>query len=232
LVVEPIVQCAGGMIVWPRGILLQMRKLCDKYSVLLIADEVAVGFGRTGRMFACEDESVTPDIMCLSKGLSAGYLPLAATLTKEKIYREFLGRYADKKTFFHGHSYTGNPLACSAALGSLEVFRKEKTLNKLKHKIKFLERQLDKFKDLAHVGDVRQKGLIVGIELVKNKRTKQDYDWEDRVGARICYHARKQGLILRPLGNVIVFMPPLSVTNQELKKITDITYEAIKAITE
>jgi len=232
LIVEPIVQCAGGMIVWPKGILKEIRKICDKHNILLIADEVAVGFGRTGKMFACEYEGVTPDILCLSKGLSAGYLPLAATLAKEKIYRAFLGQYADKKTFFHGHSYTGNPLACSTALGSLEVFRKENTLKQLKSKIKFLEQQLKKFKSLSHVGDIRQKGFIVGIELVKDKKTKKDYSWKDKIGVKVCYHARKSGLILRPLGNVIVLMPPLSMTKQELKKVTEITYEAIETITE
>lgn len=232
LVVEPIVQGAGGMIVWPKGILTRMRQLCDRYKVLLIADEVAVGFGRTGKMFACEHEGVTPDIICLSKGLSAGYLPLAATLVKEDIYNAFLADYSDRKTFFHGHSYTGNPLACSAALASLDVFRKEKTLNKLQPKIKLLSHRLKGFKNLSHVGDIRQKGFMVGIELVKDKKTRQVYPWQDKIGIKVIQHARRRGLILRPLGNCIVLMPPLSITKRELGSLLDITYEAIKDVTE
>lgn len=232
LIIEPIVQCAGGMIVWPKGILSQMRKLCDKYNVLLIADEVAVGFGRTGKMFACEQEKVSPDLLCLSKGLSAGYLPLAATLVKEKIYNAFLADYSDKKTFFHGHSYTGNPLSCSAALASLEIFKKEKTLQKLQPKIKFLKQQLLRFNDLSYVGDIRQKGLIVGIELVKNKTTKEPFTWQDKIAIKVCQEVRKYGVILRPLGNVIVLMPPLVITKNEIKKLLDTTFKAIKEVTE
>ncbi|NQU18583.1 adenosylmethionine--8-amino-7-oxononanoate transaminase, partial [bacterium] len=232
LIVEPIVQGAGGMIVWPRGILSKMRKLCDKYNVLLIADEVAVGFGRTGKMFACEHEGVSPDILCLSKGLSAGYLPLAATLVKEEIYNRFLADYKDKKTFFHGHSYTGNPLACSAALASLEIFRKERTLGRLQPKIKFLRQGLQRFKELSHVGDIRQKGFIVGIELVKDKKTKKSYPWQEKIGIKVIQEARRHGLILRPLGNCIIIMPPLVITKRELKELLDITYRAIKVVTE
>ncbi|MFC1709051.1 adenosylmethionine--8-amino-7-oxononanoate transaminase [Candidatus Omnitrophota bacterium] len=232
LVIEPIVQGAGGMIVWPRGVLAKMRQLCDKYKVLLIADEVAVGFGRTGKMFACKHEGITPDILCLSKGLSAGYLPLAATLAKENIYNAFLADYADMKTFFHGHSYTGNPLACSAAIASLDVFKKEKTLNKMQPNIKFLKKRLRDFKDLSCVGDIRQKGFMVGIELVKDKKTKEPFPWQDKIGIKVIQETRRQGLILRPLGNCIVLMPPLVISKDELKEMLDITYEAIKVVTE
>lgn len=232
LIIEPIVQGAGGMIVWPKGILTRMRQLCDKYNILLIADEVAVGFGRTGKMFACEHENIKPDILCLSKGLSAGYLPLAATLVKENIYKTFLADYAEKKTFFHGHSYTGNPLACSAALGSLEVFDKEKTLSRLQAKIKFLKQGLRRFKELSYVGDVRQKGLMVGVELVKDKKTKRPYEWQEKIGIRVIQETRKKGLILRPLGNCIVLMPPLIISKKQLGEILNITYEAIKTVTE
>ena len=232
LIVEPIVQGAGGMIAWPRGILSKMRKLCTKYNVLLIADEVAVGFGRTGKMFACEHEGVSPDILCLSKGLSAGYLPLAATLVKEEIYNRFLADYKDKKTFFHGHSYTGNPLACSAALASLEIFRKERTLGRLQPKIKFLRQGLQRFKELSHVGDIRQKGFVVGIELVKDKNTKELYPWQEKIGIKVIQEARRHKLILRPLGNCIVLMPPLVTSKSQLKQILDITYNAIKDVTE
>lgn len=232
LIIEPIVQGAGGMIVWPKGVLSCMRRLCDKYKVLLIADEVAVGFGRTGKMFACEHESVSADFLCLSKGLSAGYLPLAATLVKEEIYNAFLADYSDKKTFFHGHSYTGNPLACSAALASLKVFDKEKTLNKLQPKIKFLRQGLRIFEKLSHVGDIRQKGFMVGIELVKDKKTKEPYPWKERIGIRVIQKVKKRGLILRPLGNCIVLMPALIISKKQLGQMLNITYEAIKIVTE
>jgi len=232
LVAEPIVQGAAGMIVWPKGILKRIEKLCQKYNVLLIADEVATGFGRTGRMFACEHENVTPDLMCLAKGISAGYLPLAATLTTQKIYDGFLFDYKEQKTFFHGHTYTGNPLACAAALANLKVFQKEKTLKKMQGKIKFLERGLGKFQRLIHVGDIRQKGLMTGIELVKDKQKKQLYPWQEKIGVKVCQKARERGVILRPLGNVIVLMPPLSIKKNELKELLSATYCSIKEATE
>ncbi|MDD5006276.1 MAG: adenosylmethionine--8-amino-7-oxononanoate transaminase [Candidatus Omnitrophica bacterium] len=231
LIIEPIVQCAGGMIVWPKGILKKMRGLCTKYNVLLIADEVAVGFGRTGKMFACEHEKVIPDIMCLSKGLSAGYLPLAVTLTNNKIYSAFLGDYAAQKTFFHGHSYTGNPLACSAAIASLELFKKEKIIDNLQPKIKFLEKELRKFKELPNVGNVRQKGLICAIELVSDKKTKEPYPWQDKIGVKACIEARKYGVILRPLGNIIVLMPPLAINKEQLKELLEVAFGTIEEVT-
>ena len=230
LIVEPIVQAAGGIIVWPKGILAQIHKICKKFGVLLIADEVATGFGRTGRMFACEHEDISPDILCLGKGISAGYLPLAATLTTDKIYNGFLDDYAKKKTFFHGHTYTGNPLACSVALASLKIFKKEKTLNKLQAKINFLKEQLRLFAGLNHVGDIRQKGFMVGIELVRSKQAKQPYCWEEKIGIKVCQQVRKYGVILRPLGNVIVLMPPLAITKNELTKLLEATYKSIKEI--
>ncbi|VAX36790.1 Adenosylmethionine-8-amino-7-oxononanoate aminotransferase [hydrothermal vent metagenome] len=218
LVVEPMVQGAAGMIVWPKGILKRMAQLCKQYDVFLICDEVATGFGRTGKMFACEHENVKPDILCLAKGITGGYLPLAATLTTKKIFDGFCFEYADQKTFFHGHTYTGNPLACVAALANLEIFRQEKTLMKLQPKIKFLKRQLKRFYDLPCVGDVRQKGFMIGIELQKE------------IGVQVCQKTRERGVILRPLGNVIVLMPPLSISQKELKKLLDVTYWAIEEI--
>ncbi len=229
-VVEPIVQGAAGMIVWPDGILKRMYDICKKYDVIFIADEVATGFGRTGKMFACEHEGVSPEIMCLAKGLSGGYLPLAATLTSERIFKGFLFDYKDKKTFFHGHTFTGNPICCAAALANIKVFRKQRTLKKLENKIAFLSKGLRQFYNLKHVGDVRQKGFMVGIELVKDTATKQPYPWEDKVGIKVCYRAREQGVILRPLGNVIVLMPPLSISQQELKQLLEVTYNAIKFV--
>lgn len=231
LIVEPLVQAAAGILVWPEGIYKEMARLCKKYDVLLLADEVAVGMGRTGTMFASEQENVSPDILCLAKGITAGYLPLAATLTTEKIFNGFLGEYKDKKTFFHGHTYTGNPLACAAALANLEIFRKEKTLEKLQPKIKFLKDELEKFKELENVGDIRQKGLIAGIELVKNKLSKESYPREERMGIKVCQKAREYGVMLRPLGNVIVLIPPLAINKVELKQLLDAAYKAISFVT-
>jgi len=232
LVVEPIVQGAAGMIMWPKGILKRMAELCKKYEVIFIVDEVATGFGRTGKMFACEHENVKPDILCLAKGITGGYLPLAATLTTQEIFNGFCFDYRHQKTFFHGHTYTGNPLCCAAALANLKIFKKEKTLVKLQPKIKFLEEQLRRFYDLSCVGDVRQRGFMAGIELVKSRVTKASYPWEKKVGARVCQEARAQGVILRPLGNVMVLMPPLSMSRQELKKLLDVTYGAIEKVVE
>lgn len=228
LIIEPVMQGAGGMIVSPSGYLKGVRKLCDKYNILMIADEVATGFGRTGKMFACEHEGVKPDILCIAKGITGGYLPLAATMTTEKIYKAFLGRYNEFKTFFHGHTYTGNQLACAAALANIEVFRKERTLKKMQSKIEILRKGLSRISELPHVGDVRQKGFMAGIELVRDKKTKEPYPLEDKMGIKVCNIAREKGLLIRPLGNVIVLMPPLSISVQELKRLIQITAESIK----
>ncbi|MBI5149992.1 MAG: adenosylmethionine--8-amino-7-oxononanoate transaminase [Candidatus Omnitrophica bacterium] len=230
-VVEPIVQGAAGMIMWPKGILKRMSELCRRHKVIFIADEVATGFGRTGAMFACEQEGVSPDILCLAKGLTAGYLPLAATLTTKRIFDGFCFDYKDQKTFFHGHTYTGNPLACAAALANLEVFEREKTLERLAPKIKFLAGRLKMFYNLPHVGDVRQRGFMVGIELVRDRMTKEPYPWQQKVGVQVCQEVRNHGVILRPLGNVIVLMPPLSMTIEELGRLLDVTYRAIGKVT-
>jgi adenosylmethionine---8-amino-7-oxononanoate aminotransferase len=231
LVIEPLVQGAGGMIVQPEGFVGRVRELCDRFDILMIADEVAVGFGRTGSMFACEKESVTPDIMALSKGITAGYLPLAATLTTREIYDAFLGEYSELKTFFHGHTFTGNPIACAAALASLELFEKDDLLNSLKPKITQLEKRLESLLELPHVGDVRQLGMIAGIELVKDKRTREPFNWADRVGVAVCREAQKHGLFLRPLGNVIVIFPPLSISSDELDFLMDGVEKSIISIT-
>lgn len=229
-IIEPIVQGAAGMIVSPPGFLKEVRRLCTKYNILLIADEVATGFGRTGKMFACGHEDVSPDFLCLAKGITGGYMPLAATLTTEKVYKAFLGRYEEFKAFFHGHTYTGNPLGCAAAIANLNIFKKEKTLQKLKPKIGLLSGLLEDFKALPHAGDVRQKGLMAGIELVRNKRTKEPFSTEERVGYKVCIEARRHGLIIRPLGDTIVIMPPLSITNEEIKKIVKAVYRSIKTV--
>jgi adenosylmethionine-8-amino-7-oxononanoate transaminase len=231
LIIEPLVQGAAGMILSPPQYLKGVQGLCRKYNVLLIADEVATGFGRTGTLFACDHEGVRPDIMCLAKGITGGYLPLAATVTTEKIYRAFLGKYEDLKTFFHGHTYSGNQLACAAALASLNVFRKERTLQKLQTKIDLLEKELDAIAGMPHVGDVRQKGFMVGIELVRDRKTKEPYALEERIGWKVCSRARLKGVLIRPLGDVIVLMPPLSISRDELKSLLRVTGEAIKEIT-
>ena len=229
-IVEPLVQAAAGMIVQPPGYLKRIRKLCTQYDVLLIADEVATGFGRTGKMFACQHEGVTPDLMAVSKGLTGGYMPLAATLTTEEIYRAFLGKYEEFKTFFHGHSYTGNPLGCAVALANLEIFRKEKTLAGLRPKIAALARWLPPLKQLDHVGEIRQRGLMVGIELVRNRATKTPYPVGERIGHRVAREARTRGLLMRPIGNVIVLMPPLSASLAELQRMAAIVEASIRSL--
>ncbi len=232
LIIEPLVQGAAGMLMQPPGYLKKIRELCTKYDILMIADEVATGFGRTGRMFACEHEGVKPDIMTIAKGITGGYLPLAATLTTEEIYRGFLGEYRDFRTFFHGHTYTGNPLACAAAIATIDLFKKEKTLAGLRPKIALLSKLLGPFKDLEHAGEVRQKGFMAGIELVKDKSTKAPYPPDEKIGIRVIQESRRRGLIIRPLGNVIVLMPPLSITIKDLQRMTDIAYAAVRKVTE
>jgi adenosylmethionine-8-amino-7-oxononanoate aminotransferase len=183
-------------------------------------------------MFACSSEGVTPDIMCLAKGITGGYLPVAATVTTEKVYKAFLGRYEELKTFFHGHTYSGNPLGCAAAVASIDIFRKERTIEKLKPKIALLSQELERFEGLDHVGDVRQRGLMAGIELVKNRATKKPFPARLRLGHRVAMDVRKRGLIIRPLGDTIVIMPPLSIKKTELKRLVGIVYEAVKRLTE
>lgn len=231
LIIEPLVQGAAGMIVAPAGYLKEIRRLCTAYDLLLIADEVAVGFGRTGTMFACEQEEVVPDLLCVAKGITGGYLPLAATLASGEIYEAFLGEHWELKTFFHGHSYTGNPLACSAALASLSVFERDCTLERLQPKIAFLQEKLRRFSALPHVGQVRQKGFMVGIELVEDRESKRPFPPERKVGIRVIQEARKRGLIIRPLGDVIVIMPPLSIALDHLETLLNIVYDAIELVT-
>ncbi|MBI1811695.1 MAG: adenosylmethionine--8-amino-7-oxononanoate transaminase [Nitrospirae bacterium] len=231
VIIEPSVQAAGGMIVSPQGYLKGVRDLCTRYNVLMIADEVATGFGRTGRMFACEHEDVMPDIMCLSKGITGGYLPLAVTIATDEIYNAFLGEFKELKTFFHGHSYTGNPLACAAALACLDIFEKEETLKNLKPKIEILERWLKEISELSQVGDARNKGLMAGVELVRDKNTKEPYAWGEKMGWKAAYHARDNGVFLRPLGNVVVIMPPLSISMENLKQMLKVIRDAIIAVT-
>ncbi|TAN39797.1 MAG: adenosylmethionine--8-amino-7-oxononanoate transaminase [Nitrospirae bacterium] len=231
LIIEPLVQAAGGMIMSPPGYLKGVRELCTKYDVLMIADEVATGFGRTGRMFACEHEDVLPDIVCLSKGLTGGYLPLAATMTTDRIYSAFLGEFRDLKTFFHGHSFTGNPLGCAAALACLEIFEKERVVERLQPKVLLLKKLLGEMNGLAHVGDTRSRGLMAAVELVLDKGTREPYSWEDRIGWKVALKAREKGLLIRPLGNIIVIMPPLSITKKDLARLMSVIKESIEEVT-
>ncbi len=231
VVIEPLVQAAAGMVMHPPGYLAGVRRLCHRYDVLLIADEVAVGMGRTGRMFACEHEDVSPDFLCLAKGLTGGYLPLAATVTTDEIWNAFLGRYAESKSFFHGHTYTGNPLGAAAALATLDVFEEEDTLRAMQPKIARLAEHLERLARLPHVGHVRQRGLIAAVELVRNKQTKEPYPWEEKRGIRVCQHAMSHGVWLRPLGNVIVIMPPLAIGLEQLDRIATAVEQGIGAVT-
>jgi len=228
LIIEPLVQGAAGMLVSPPGYLKRVRELSSKYNVLMIADEVAVGFGRTGSMFACQQEEVVPDLMCLAKGITGGYLPLAATLTTDKIFEAFLGSDEEQKTFYHGHTYTGNPVACAAALASLELFEKDQVIAGLQPKIKLLETGLASFTALPQVGNVRQKGMMIGIELVQDKESREPFSCDLNIGHQVVLEARKRGLIIRPLGDVIVLMPVLSMSKAELSEVLGITYASIE----
>jgi adenosylmethionine-8-amino-7-oxononanoate aminotransferase len=227
LVLEPLMQCAAGMIQHPTGYLRGLRELTRRYEVLLIADEVAVGFGRTGKMFACEQEEVSPDFLCLAKGLTGGYMPMAATLATDEIWQAFLGSYAESRTFFHGHTYGGNPLAAAVAIASLDVFEEEQTLQRLPEKISRLQEHLARIAQHPHVGSVRQCGLIAGIELVKNKATREPYPWQEKRGMQVCNYARTKGVLLRPLSNVIVVFPPLAIELNELDRIMEAIEEGI-----
>ncbi len=231
IVIEPEVQGASGMIMTPAGFMRGVSDLAKKYGVLLICDEVAVGFGRTGEMFASDIESIQPDIMAVAKSITGGYLPLAATLTTDEVFDAFLGDYSEKKTFFHGHTYTANPLGCVAAIANLDLFKKDNLIEKIKAVSLESQSFLDKISELDHVGDIRHKGLMFGLELVKNKSTKKSYDWSEQIGVKVTNEARKHGVIIRPLGNVVVMMPPLCISKEELAYLMDAVYKSIKTVT-
>ena len=233
-IIEPLIQGAAGMIVHPSGYLQHIRNLTKKYNMLLIADEVAVGFGRTGKMFASEWEEVSPDLLCLGKGITGGYMPLAATMATEEIFSAFMGDFKELNTFFHGHTYTGNPLACAAALASLRVFEDEETLDAVVFgpKAKRYSEGMKMLAQLVHVGSVRYRGLMGGLELVKDKKSKEPYPFAERIGYQVILEARREGVILRPLGDVIVLMPPLAVSLEELDILFAATEKAIQRVTE
>ncbi len=232
MIVEPLVQGAAGMRVYPAEYLKGVRELCDRYDILLIDDEVAMAFGRTGKYFAFEHAGIKPDIFCVAKGITAGYIPLAATIATDKIYNAFYDDYSTVKAFYHGHSFTGNPIACAIAVENLKIMEEEKIVENLGPKIDCLKNALEKFKGLKHVGDVRHIGMIGAIEIVKNKETKGNYPFEERVGHKIFKEAMKLGAILRPTGNVIYFIPAYIITEDEIEMLTDIAYNAIRVVTE
>jgi len=228
IIVEPLAQAAGGMIIYPAEYLRRLRGLCDKYNALLIDDEVAMGFGRTGKMFAFEHAGIVPDLVCLAKGLTAGYLPLSVTLAADEIYQAFYDDYEKLKTFFHGHSFTGNPLAASVAVENLKILEEEKIIESLPPKIEVLRKNLEKFRELDCVGDIRHIGMIGAVEIVKNRETKEPYTFEERIGSKIYKEALKRGVILRPLGSIIYFMPPYVITEEEIEQMVDIGVTSVK----
>jgi adenosylmethionine---8-amino-7-oxononanoate aminotransferase len=228
IVIEPLVQGAAGMRTWPVGMLRELRHWCDRHGVFLIFDEVMTGFGRTGRMFACQHEGVNPDFLVLAKGLTGGYLPLAVTLTTEAIYQGFLGEFSELRAFFYGHSYSGNPLGCAAALASLQIFREEAVLDRVARLIPVLENELQRLRRLPWVREVRQVGMIAGIEI--GAVDGSPFDWRERVGARICLAAREYGLLTRPIQDVVVFMPPLCISEDEVSFGVEAIGKAIAAV--
>ena len=230
VIIEPLVQGAAGVRLWPQGMLRALRAWCDARNVLLIFDEVLTAFGRTGRLFACEHEGVLPDFLCLAKGLTGGYLPLAATLTTERVFEAFLGDYPERKTFFYGHSYCGNPLGCAAALASLRIFQEEGTLETLKGKISYLTELLESLRSRPNVGDVRQCGFIAGIEVRAD--TGEPFSWHEQTGARVCEAARRHGLLTRPILDTIVLIPPLCTTHQQLERAIEAIRRALREVCE
>ena len=230
VIIEPLIQAAAGMLMQPKGYLRRVRALTQRYNVLLIADEVAVGFGRTGKLFACEHEGVTPDFLALSKGISGGYLPLAATLTTQAVYDAFLGGPQEAKTFYHGHSYTGNPLACAAALASLDIFAQDDVLAGLQAKIALLGDYRERLARHPAVGDARQCGMILALELLADKEKRTPFPVEKMMASSVCHAARRYGLIIRNIGDVIIFMPPLASTTAELADMLAAIDQALEAV--
>ncbi len=228
VIVEPLVQCAGGMRMYAPVYLERLRAACDRYHVHLIADEIAVGFGRTGTLFACEQASIRPDFMCLSKGLTGGYLPLAAVLTTDAVYQAFYDDYNKLTAFLHSHSYTGNTLACRAALATLELFAQTDVIQHNRSLALAMTQVVKRFEQHPNIAEVRQTGLIVALELVKNRHTKEPFPWQERRGVKIYRYALSQGVLIRPLGNVIYFMPPYVINTAELEFLAEVTWRSIE----
>jgi len=231
IIMEPLVQAAAGIYVHPPGFLRGVAELARRHDVLLILDEVATGFGRTGTLFACEQEGVTPDFLCLAKGLTAGYLPMAATLTTERVWNAFLGSHADRRAFFHGHTYGGNPLAAAVGIASLDLFRDERVIESLPPKIARLREHVARLAALDHVGAVRQCGLVAGLDLVADKASGRSYPWQEKRGTRACLAARPHGALLRQLGDTVVLMPPLCISIEELDHLAAAAEAGIREAT-
>ncbi len=231
VIIEPLVQCAGNMRMYHPIYLTLLREACDNYGVHLIADEIAVGFGRTGTLFACEQADITPDFLCLSKGLTGGYLPLSAVLTHEYVYQAFYDDYENLTAFLHSHSYTGNPLGCSAALATLDIFTEDDVLGNNQKLATTMAQATAHFSEHPHVAEVRQHGMILAIEMVKDKQTKASFPWQERRGLKIYHHGLKNGVLLRPLGNVIYFMPPYVIKKSEIEHMARIAFEGIDLAT-
>jgi len=228
VIVEPLVQCAGNMRMYHPSYLRLLRQACDQYQVHLIADEIAVGFGRTGTLFACEQAAISPDFICLSKGLTGGYLPLSAVLTSNQVYQAFYDDYQKLTAFLHSHSYTGNALGCRAALATIDLFQSSDVLGHNRQLAALLAKYTAQFHDHPNVAEVRQTGMILAIELVKNKQTREAYPWQQRRGLKVYQYALSQGVLLRPLGNVIYFMPPYIITEAEIKRMTEVAWQGIQ----
>ncbi len=228
VIIEPLVQCAGSMRMYDPVYLSLLRAACDKYQVHLIADEVAVGFGRTGTLFACEQAAITPDFMCLSKGLTGGYLPLSAVLTTDNVYQAFYDDYQNLTAFLHSHSYTGNALACRAGLATLEIFQQQPIIENNKHLAITIAKVAARFHDHPNVAEVRQTGMVLAIELVKNKHTREPFPWQERRGQKVYQYALSKGVLLRPLGNVIYFMPPYIITEDQLEMLANVAWQGIE----
>jgi adenosylmethionine-8-amino-7-oxononanoate aminotransferase len=231
VIVEPLVQCAAGMRMYHAEYLKGLRTVCDRFAVHLIADEIAVGFGRTGTLFACEQAGIRPDIMCLSKGLTGGYLALSAVLTTEALYAAFYDEYVKLNAFLHSHSYTGNPLACAAAVASLAIFDEDDVIGRNVALARHMGERARELEELQHVAEVRQHGMIVAIEMARDKEARTPYDWRERRGLTVYRHALERGVLLRPIGNVIYFMPPYVVTPDEIDLMVDVARSGIKAAT-
>ena len=231
VIVEPLLQCAGGMRMYHPVYLERLREACDRHGVHLIADEIATGFGRTGTLFACEQAGITPDFLCLSKGLTAGYLPLAAILMGEEIYQAFYDDYTKLTAFLHSHSYTGNPLACAAALATLEIFDSDDVIERNRETARLMAEAAAPLADHPHVGDVRQTGMVVAVEMVADKRDKTPYPWQERRGLTVYRHALERGVLMRPLGNVVYWMPPYVITPEEVRLLGEVAAEGIDKAT-
>jgi adenosylmethionine---8-amino-7-oxononanoate aminotransferase len=231
VVVEPLIQCAGGMRMYDPVYLSMLREACDRHGVHLIADEIAVGFGRTGTLFACEQADISPDFMCLSKGLTAGYLPLSVVMTHDRVYQAFYDEYENLTAFLHSHSYTGNPLGCRAALATLDIFEQDPVIEQNRRLAQVMSEVTKPFADHPHVGDVRQTGMVVAIEMVKDKAAREPYPWQERRGLAVYQHALQNEMLLRPLGNVVYFMPPYVITEEQVRRMAEVAWEGIELAT-